>query len=244
MFTAHPSIADADLTEPQFIADDDRIPAIYRAICRTMNGGFLAQFSLPTSEPTNDGLADVECHYLAGIAQHGEVTIQAPALPDYLIPFSQHHQRYFAFDYHQSSDEPQIRYIDTEVDQWLVVADSLTSFLTQLSPKIIDLNIENKLTPLQRNHYLLVAQGAQLDALLARYEADADKQWLFDWLLYFAEQGTPAQQMSALIAYDIQRLYFKRQLPRIKSAQLTTIFEQLPSLKDAYHAYQKTWSPL
>lgn len=244
MFTAQPAIANVDLTAPRMIVDGPRIPMSYRALCQTTNGGFLTNFSLPTSEPTSDGLADVECHYLAGIAHNGEAVIQAPDLPDYLVPFSQHQQQYFVFDCQQASAEPPIRYIDTEVDQWLTVADSLDSFLEQLGPKVIDLNPDNELTPLQRNHYLLVAQGAQLDTLLARYEADADKEWLFDWLLYFAEHGTPAQQASALTAYDTQRLYFKRQLPRAKDAQLTALFEQLPHLKDAYHAHQQAWSPL
>ncbi|AST84165.1 hypothetical protein FD49_GL001372 [Latilactobacillus sakei subsp. sakei DSM 20017 = JCM 1157] len=246
MFSAHPTIADSGLIDPRFIKPNAALPADYLALCQETNGGFLSRFSLPTSEPTSDGLDHVECHYLAGIATGSQTVIEVAQWPDYLIPFSQHGTQYFAFDYQQSPDNPSIRYIDTEVDQWLTVASSFSQFLAQLGTKpiVVPETDDLTLTPLQRNHYLLIAPAEQLMVLLALYEADSPKDWYLDWLLFFAQSGTLEQQKCALDAYHTQRLYFKRQLPQAKSQQLTQIFAQQPALLATYQAYQKQWSPL
>lgn len=243
MFTMHPTIADVALVDPRMIAPDSKLPARYREICTQQNGGFLQRFSLATSEPTSDGLAHVECHYLAGIATDDTIAvIDRSPFPDYLVPFSQHQTQYFAFDYQQTA-APSIRYIDTEVDQWLTVAASFDTFLAQLGTKAIDLTAleQHPLTPLQRSHYLLIAQPTALTQLLDHYAIDSPKDWFLNWLIFFAQHGTLAQQTCALKAFDTQQLYFRRQLPQQLVTKLQLIFSQQPALTTLYQQYQTKW---
>lgn len=244
MFTIHPQIADSGLTDPRFIHPNAKLPASYVTLCQKTNGGFLQRFWLPTSEPTSDGLDHVECHYIAGLATEYQPVIDCSDFPAYLIPFSQHQTQYFAFDYQQNPTNPSIRYIDTEVDQWLTVADSFEIFLAQLGTKAIDLSgiDEFPLTPLQRNHYLLVAHPSELTTLLEHYESDSPKDWFLSWLQFFVQHGTLAQQKCALAAFNTQQLYFRRQLPPTLATDLQHAFKQLPALATLYDQYAAKWS--
>lgn len=243
MFTLHPQIADSDLTDPRFIQPNPNLPASYVTLCQQMNGGFLQRFWLPTSEPTSDGLDHVECHYLAGLATDDQPVIDCSIFPAYLIPFSQQQTQYFAFDYQHDPTNPSIRYIDTDVDQWLTVATSFESFLAQLGTKPIELaaNDDLSLTPLQRNHYLLIAQSSDLTNLLTHYEIDSSKEWFLSWLQFYVQHGTLSQQQCALEAFNTQQLYFRRQLPLALTTELQHAFNQLPALTTLYNQYAAKW---
>ncbi|MGY3725302.1 SMI1-KNR4 cell-wall [Granulicatella balaenopterae] len=127
------------------------LPKSYRDFLQTHGAGYLEKTEINTIEPTRDGLDYVLLHGIYGWQKNDESTIldekfhpEKTGLPEYFLIFYYEDQRYFAFDYANCQVdkagrlvepcEPQIRYIDQETDQWLVLADNFQDLLEQLHP--------------------------------------------------------------------------------------------------------------
>lgn len=161
-------------TIPQLAA----IPADYYALVAT--GQWPRRYFFPTPEPTSDAIDGAVIHAFATTGPR----LEAP-LPANLVPFAKTDARYFCFDLAQNP--PSIRYIDTEVDQWLTLAPDWPSFWGQLiwrSPEL-----DEAPSPQAFGHAALVADEAALPAVLsyARMNLPADDYG--GWLVYFSRQA-------------------------------------------------------
>ncbi|MGX7420490.1 SMI1/KNR4 family protein [Carnobacterium gallinarum] len=222
------------------------LPNSYLALLTEQNGGYLRLNSLPTSEPTRDGLDSVEFHYLFGLHSESATSILFQqddhdkfSLPDYFIFFSVNGDQLWAFDYSNlKNNEPSIRYIDMDTDQWLHIADSFEEFLYLLHSAPLDLNEERTLTRHEANHNFLLATSAELESLLLRFEDDLDKNWYFTWLLQLAQSNNQQLQHLAFSAFETQVLYFHPVLPK-NTRELARVFESLaPSVIDTSELQQ------
>lgn len=223
------------------------LPASYLTILTEQNGGYLQFNSLPTTEPTRDGLNSVNFHYLFGIHQEAETSIlfqkqyhEKYSLPDYFVFFSVNDEQLWAFDYSTvKNGEPSIRYLDMDTDQWLHIADSFADFLQLLIFEPLDLNEERTLTRHEANHDFLLANPTELNELVLRFESHPDKFWYFSWLIHLAKQADPSLQQLAFSAFETQLLYFHPVLPE-NAHDLTLILQQ----SDASIINQKDLSQL
>lgn len=191
----------------------ENLPESYLTLLREQNGGYVRKLIVPTKEPTSDGLDYAYLHYVFGLNPIRAFTIPyQDFLPDYFIIFSAHQQQYFAFDYSKQGDEPSIRYIDTETDNWQTVAPNFTHFLEQLKKGEEALPITGAFTQIQANHaFLMVQDSHRLEALFQHLEAIEDKHWYFEWLYYFAKQDNYRQIVFS--ALETQISYFRLYLP-------------------------------
>ena len=102
------------------------IPPAYFKLIQT--GILPMNWWLPTKEPTSDAIDGVGIHAFATVGP----AMTSSDLPAHFLPFAKTGHQYFGFDLQQ--ELRQIRYIDTEVDQWLTVAMDLPAFMKQLQP--------------------------------------------------------------------------------------------------------------
>lgn len=191
-------------TIPQLAA----IPADYYALVAT--GQWPQRYFFPTPEPTSDAIDGALIHAFAAIGPR----LAAP-LPAHLVPFAQNDTRYFCFDLAQNP--PSIRYIDTEVDQWLTLAPNWASFWRQLvwrSPEL-----DETPSPQAFGHAALVADAAALPAVLSYARMNLAANDYGGWLVYFSRQAELATTAAFKEEVHFARDYRWQQLaPQIRSA--------------------------
>lgn len=211
---------------PTLTTDD--LPKSYYHLLTEQNGGYVKNMVVPTQEPTSDGLDCAHLHYILGLHENKENSLPyQDFLPDYFIIFSANEDCYFAFDYSNAGLEPAIRYLDTETNNWQVVAPDFTTFLKALRHGKIMVPLEGRLTRTEAEHAFLTVDGTDdLDALWAHLEDVDDKEWYFNWIHYFSQ--IPAFHQSAFGALETQILYFRLDLPR----QAKSVFDLFPEKKE------------
>ena len=129
------------------------LPQSYVNFLLENGAGFLTNTKITTVEPTRFGLDYALCNGVSGFkegtyfpsilddAWSPEVT----GLPEYFVVFFQDGPVYYAFDYQNGIEqEPSIRLIDVEMDQWLEVANSFDDFLSRLEATTEDITYDMK----------------------------------------------------------------------------------------------------
>lgn len=198
----------------------DDLPRSYYQLVSRQNGGYMENMRFSTAEPTSDGLNYGLIHYILGLHEetsHGIFQQQRNDLPDYFIVFSANEQQLFAFDYSVIDDfgEPAIRYLDLETDNWQTVAPNLAALLEKTNSYQMEIPLVGKMTLSEAEHSLLLAKdAAYLENLWLHLEDGFDKQWLFNWLAFFAEHTEDSFRKTTLQALETQLLYFRLQLPK------------------------------
>lgn len=195
------------------------LPAAYLDLLAEKNGGYLQNMCLPTPEPTSDGLDYGLIHYIFGLHHDPETSIlhqQRHDLPDYFVIFSANEQQLFAFDYANQDvqNQPAIRHLDIETDNWQIVAPNFQRFLEMLQPYQLTIPLEGKLTRHEVNHaFLLVDDADFLEELWLHVEDWEDKEWLLGWLEHFTKHPKLAYRRVTLAALEVQLLYFRLSFP-------------------------------
>ncbi|WP_225048025.1 SMI1/KNR4 family protein [Lacticaseibacillus kribbianus] len=163
---------------------DPRIPQAYFDLIA--QGQWPARYFVPTAEPTSESLTGVSVH--AFLAPGSRPL--APLTAD-LVPFAQDGTQSFCFDFAAGG----IRFVDTDVDQWLTVAPSFEAFVAGLTGEK-----NAPVTPISNQafaHALMTATDETLPAL-CDFAREHDLPYL-DWLPVL---GGPAARTEAAFALD------------------------------------------
>ncbi|KRM71253.1 SMI1/KNR4 family protein [Lacticaseibacillus brantae] len=207
------------------------IPDSYWAIVQT--GQFPERFWLTTPEPTSDSLDGVTIH---GFARAG-AAVAIPGLPAHLVPFAQDGQQYFVFDV--STTPAAIRYIDTDVDQWLDIASDFDHFwqsLTRIAPTLTESTYSRQ----KLGHALLVAHGTELSPLLELARFKWPWQEYGDWLLWLLANRPAAIQRVILDEFIFLHDFMPRHL---SGKQMTAIASGLDTseVSSDFHFKTEKW---
>ena len=129
------------------------LPQSYVDFLLKNGAGFFINTKIETVEPTRFGLDYALCNGLSGFTEGSYFprildeawSPEVTGLPEYFVVFFQDGPVYYAFDY-QNGDkqEPSVRLIDVEMDQWLEVANSFDDFLSQLEATTEDITYDMK----------------------------------------------------------------------------------------------------
>lgn len=198
------------------------VPSSYwRLVAR---GAWPKRYWLPTTEPTSDALDGVALHAFATRGPRQTY----PALPLTFWPLTANGSQYVGID---TARRNAIRYVDTEVDQWLTVAATVTELLTRLRFQPVPTAIAP--TPQMLAHALLVADATTLGDWLdiARDQLPLTDQLI--WLTNIVTTRGLAEQKSALASYRFMRTYQRRALTSSAVATLDAAFAASP-LKTAW----------
>lgn len=206
------------------------LPTAYHNLVNKQNGGYTSKSYFPTNEPTSDSLSAVYIPYIAGIFdQRLQKTYHIPSLlfqdqfehrqhmPDTAVIFYEDGDRVVFFDYEnvKFSNEPKIRYIDFETDQWLTLADSFSEFISRFEFRYFELPAPPMRTYHRANTAFLSAvnKPQRLQALFEEFEDTPDKYWYFEWLIHFGQTDNQAITQIARQAFVFQADFFRLQLP-------------------------------
>lgn len=179
------------------LAPDPRIPAEYYQLIA--GGQWPHRWFLPTAEPTSWALDGVAIHAL--LAPAGPGAVQPPLTAD-LVPFTADGSQFCCFDF--ATTPPRIRYVDLDVDQWLVVADSFADWWARLTwrPPVL----AEPVSAQQLAHALLVADGASLPALFDWMREARPAEWAA-WLPVIAAEGEPERRAAAVAEAEFARRF-------------------------------------
>ncbi|WP_093997943.1 SMI1/KNR4 family protein [Lacticaseibacillus zeae] len=180
------------------IPHTDLIPSTYFSTIKT--GCLPKRWWLPTSEPTSDGLDGVGIHAFATPG----AAITADDLPADFLPFAHTGHQYFGFDL--SHDPRRIRYIDTEVDQWLTVAPDFDTFLKQLQPHPVRLP-ELPVEPQVFGHMAVIATADDWPALFDHARTFMTGAEIGPWLIWLATSAASAKRQAAAEEYHFLSRY-------------------------------------
>ena len=129
------------------------LPQSYMDFLLENGAGFFTNTKITTVEPTRFGLDYALCNGLSGYSEgpyfpsilDASWSPEVTGLPEYFVVFFQDGPVFYAFDYQNGADqEPSIRLIDVEMDQWLEVANSFDDFLSQLEVTNEDITYDMK----------------------------------------------------------------------------------------------------
>ena len=196
------------------IPETDLIPSTYFSIIQ--NGIFPKNWWLSTSEPTSDGLTGVGLHALATPGP----AITSDDLPSDFLPFAHTAHQYFGFDLHH--EVRRIRYIDTEVDQWLTVAPDFDTFLKRLQPHPIQLT-ELPVDPQIFGHMAVMATASDWPALFDHAREFMSGETLGQWLMWLAASDDPAKRQAAAEEYR----FLVRYQPNLLTPNVTMNLQHL-----------------
>lgn len=180
-------------------------PSSYRQFLQKYGAGYFTRTRIATVEPTRDGLDYVLLQGIAGTSGNEALpTLSTLAqensyeLPSYLIPFFADGPKLFCLDYKDGlSVEPRIRFIDTQTDQWLVIAPTFASLLDQLHPNEEAFDEWRPIAPTvhEANQFFGAAvQPEELSRLFQYFQDTPHKNWLFIWILHFLHH--PSKQLA------------------------------------------------
>ena len=121
------------------------IPKAYIDFIRENGAGYFNKTKIYTSEPTRFGI----CGFTSGDFFPSifceEWQSEQTSLPEYLIVFFQDGPVYYCFDVQKGPhSEPSIRLVDTEMDQWLTLAENFSSFLEKLQETTEEISYDSK----------------------------------------------------------------------------------------------------
>lgn len=190
------------------------LPKEYLSFLKENGAGYLKKTKIKTSEPTRFGLEYALCNGICGftsgpyfpsiLCQEWEYT--ETGLPEYLVIFFQDGPIYYCFDYQQSSQtEPSIRFVDTEMDQWMTIADNFSDFLNRLEMTMEEVNYDSKnwMTLHTLNQQIGQENLQQIDTLL-EIAQEVYPQLYLQWTLSILETS----QNAALIDICQERFLF------------------------------------
>lgn len=206
------------------------LPIAYHNLVNQQNGGYTSKSYFPTNEPTSDSLSAVYIPYIAGIFnQKLQQPYHIPSLlfqdqfhyrtqlPDTALIFYEDGDRVAFFDYElaKTDNQPQIRYIDFETDQWLTLAENFQEFINRFEFCYFELPAPPMRTYHRGNAAFLSAidKPNRLKALFDEFEDCANKYWYFEWLIYFGQNQQPELKQIAFEAFHFQQNFFRLQLP-------------------------------
>ena len=129
------------------------IPKAYIDFIRENGAGYFKNTKIYTSEPTRFGIDYALCNGICGFTSGDffpsilceKWQSEQTSLPEYLIVFFQDGPIYYCFDVQKGPrSEPSIRLVDTEMDQWLTLAENFSSFLEQLQETTEEISYDSK----------------------------------------------------------------------------------------------------
>lgn len=174
------------------------IPPAYFKLIQT--GILPMNWWLPTKEPTSDAIDGVGIHAFATVGP----AMTSSDLPAHFLPFAKTGHQYFGFDLQQ---EPrQIRYIDTEVDQWLTVAMDLPAFMKQLQPheaKLPEISVDPQIF----GHMAVIATAAEWPALFDYAREFMAGQAIGPWLRWLAQPKEEAKRQVGMEEFHFLTRY-------------------------------------
>ena len=140
---------------PQTLENFSRfpLPQSYVNFLVENGAGFFTNTKITTVEPTRFGLDYALCNGVSGFIEGSYFpsvldaawSPEVTGLPEYFVVFFQDGPVYYAFDYQNGIEqEPSIRLIDVEMDQWLEVANSFDVFLSRLEETTEDITYDMK----------------------------------------------------------------------------------------------------
>ncbi|MFD1430992.1 SMI1/KNR4 family protein [Lacticaseibacillus mingshuiensis] len=207
----------------------EQIPASYYRLVH--RGIFADRYFLPTAEPTSEAPDGVSLHALATVGPR----LTAP-LPDHLVPFAQDGARYFVFDLNAGAA---VRYIDTEVDQWLTIAPTFDDFWTQLQhrkPIFAEGMSKQAFT-----HFAVIAAPSDVEPALEYAREFLPLKDCLEWLLFFAQQADEAKQATALDEYAFLRRLQREHLSRDLVQPLDDAFSDSAVAADFFKHQVSNW---
>lgn len=196
-------------------------------------GQFPDTFWLATNEPTSDSLDGVAIHAFASEGPQ----LQVSDLPATCVPFSYDGQQYFCFDL--STNPASIRYIDTDVDQWLTVAPDFDTFLQQLIWRAPTLTQE-AYSEQKLGHALLVARGSEIEDLLELARFNWDYRVYGQWLIWLAANRPQPIQLAVMAEFSFLHEFMPRHLILTHQQQLTEILMN-SDVSEQFHFLTKKW---
>lgn len=206
------------------------LPPAYHNLVNRQNGGYTSKSYFPTHEPTSDSLSAVYIPYIAGIfAQKQQASYHIPSLlyqnqfqnrkkvPDTAIIFYEDENRVVFFDYKFAflDNEPCVRYIDFETDQWLTLADTFSEFIAGFELRYFELPAPSMRTFHRGNAAFLSVNNKtkRLKILLEEFEDTTNKYWYFEWLIHYGRSTNEELKEIAQEAFEFQKKFFRLQLP-------------------------------
>ena len=120
------------------------------------------------------------------------------------MPFAKTGHQYFGFDLQQ--ELRQIRYIDTEVDQWLTVAMDLPAFMKQLQPheaKLPEISVDPQIF----GHMAVIATAAEWLALFDYAREFMAGQAIGPWLRWLAQSKEEAKRQVGMEEFHFLTRY-------------------------------------
>ena len=125
-----------------------RLPPLYLELLRIQNGGYTSEsFAFPTTERTSWAEDFVELEALAGIGPHAslpcgihnlwnaEYMFHEWGLPPRQLLLTGDGHWWISLDYRKSFPEPEVWWLDTEMDQTLTLAPTFDAFIAGLRPQ-------------------------------------------------------------------------------------------------------------
>lgn len=177
-----------------------RLPPTYLALLAVQNGGYI-RYSHP--EFFHDTIAGIGPHFPSLTDFDWEDVRDLVSFElDGLVPFDGDGHWHLCFDY-RSSPTPRITHVDVECDQEAVVADSFTSYLSQLQ---IDVDDELVIEHVE-NIELVLAKLAE--ALSIAF--DPPSSWAHGYPTYRAGLGTGDSPQSLWLSPNLVRRGFVRE---------------------------------
>lgn len=194
------------------LTDDPRCPVEY--LTTLAAGQWCRRWFCPTPEPTSFALDGAP---IFALLAPGPGVAQPPLTPT-LVPFAVDGPQFFCFDY--ATTPPSIRYVDTEVDQWLPVAPDFTTFMARLTwrPPILD----DFSTAQQQASAWLVADAASLPGLFEWARTTQPADWL-TWLGVLRHDADPARAAAAQAELTFIQDFLRPGLTAAQRAQLAAM---------------------
>lgn len=231
------------------------LPKSYLHLLETSGCGLLLYPKLLTSAPTRDGLNYVYINGIFGLHENryfpsildSSFTPEQTGLPDYFIVFFKDGDKYFCFDYssYSKGKEPSIRYIDTEMDQWLTIAENFSALIEHLQPRedwLESVETEFLGSFYEASHMMATLPNANIaQAVLEQFQDYENKEWYIEWLLYWIQPSSPIcelaiEQLVFQLDFFAYQIHTKPIIQRLKQwkKERSSIYPELNQLIEEF----------